>query len=145
MPEKCQFLPLRARRIMSLGARPTLPQLWSFKIRRTTFLNSIKLDEMLILKLWNCENAGRVMPASAAVILAGGSFFFWNINVELKHRCVCEGDVSWQATSAKKKFKYYALWRHFNKLAKLPFRYIFCHETVFYDWPYFFILVVYFF
>ena len=35
-------------------------QFWSFKIRRTTFLNYSKLADILILKLWNSEVAGRV-------------------------------------------------------------------------------------
>ena len=37
----------------------TLSQFWSFKIRRTTFLNNIKFDDLLILKLRNCEMVRR--------------------------------------------------------------------------------------
>ena len=42
------------------AARPIISQLWSFIIRRRTFLNFIKLENLLILMLKNCEMAGRV-------------------------------------------------------------------------------------
>ena len=44
------------RRRVSL---PTLSQFWSFKILSTTFPNIIKFAGLLILRLWNCERAGR--------------------------------------------------------------------------------------
>ena len=40
-------------------ARPTLSQLWSFKISHTTLLNYTKWSDLLILRLCNCERAGR--------------------------------------------------------------------------------------
>ena len=40
-------------------ARPTLSQLWSFKICRTIFLNFIQFTHLLILGLSNWERAGR--------------------------------------------------------------------------------------
>ena len=46
--------------ITSLCSRRTLSQFWSFKIRRTTFLNYIKFADLLILRLWNCEKFRRV-------------------------------------------------------------------------------------
>ena len=36
--------------------RPILSQLWSFKIRGTTFLYHINLANLLIMKHWNCES-----------------------------------------------------------------------------------------
>ena len=41
--------------------RRTLSQICSLEIRRTTFLNYIKLADLLILWLWNCEKAGRAV------------------------------------------------------------------------------------
>ena len=41
-------------------ARPTLSQLWNFKIRRTTLLNYIKFADFLISRLQNCVRAGLV-------------------------------------------------------------------------------------
>ena len=39
--------------------RLTRSQLWSFKMRRTTFPNYMKSADVLILTLKNCERAGR--------------------------------------------------------------------------------------
>ena len=44
---------------MVISIQPTLPQIWSFKVNRTTFLNYIKLVDPLILRLQNCEKSGR--------------------------------------------------------------------------------------
>ena len=41
-------------------SRPTFSQTWSSNIRRTTLLSFIKFADLLILRLWNCERAGRV-------------------------------------------------------------------------------------
>ena len=54
--------PEKLPNINAYQARPTLSQLRSFKIHRTTFLNFIKFVDLLILKLWNCERAGRDGP-----------------------------------------------------------------------------------
>ena len=35
----------------------TRPTLWNFKIRRMTFLNYIKIADLLNLRLLNCERA----------------------------------------------------------------------------------------
>ena len=42
-----------------IAARPTLSQLQSFKVQRTTSLKYMKSTNLLILRLWNCETAGR--------------------------------------------------------------------------------------
>ena len=41
-------------------ARRTLSQFWSFKIRRTTFLNYLKFANLLITRLSNCERVRQV-------------------------------------------------------------------------------------
>ena len=40
-------------------SRQTLSQFWSFKIRRTTFLNYINYADLLIFRLLNCERVRR--------------------------------------------------------------------------------------
>ena len=42
-------------------ARRNFSQFWSFKIRRTTFLNYIRLANLLIVRLWNFEKVLRVV------------------------------------------------------------------------------------
>ena len=54
----------------SISARRAVSQFWSFKIRRTTFLNYIKFVDPRILRLQNCERARRV---SSTEFLARGS------------------------------------------------------------------------
>ena len=51
-------------------SRPTLSQLWSFKIRHTTILNYMKLSALMILRLSNSERTGR----GAGEVLPGRTF-----------------------------------------------------------------------
>ena len=47
--------------------RPSLSQIWSFKISRTTFLVYIQISDFMILRLQNCERAGRVLKSIVAI------------------------------------------------------------------------------
>ena len=53
--------------------RPTLSQFWSFKIQRTSFLNYINIDHLLIVRLWNCHRTGRLK-----IKLPGQTFYYFN-------------------------------------------------------------------
>ena len=47
---------------MSFPSQPTLLQFWSFEIGLITILNYKKFAALLIVRLENCESAGRVEP-----------------------------------------------------------------------------------
>ena len=47
--------------IYSPSTRLTLSQLWSFKIRRITFINHRKFVDLLLFRLENYERAGRAL------------------------------------------------------------------------------------
>ena len=51
------------------SSRPTLSKNWSFEIRRTRFLNYIKVADLLIARLWNCKKAGRVISKNIIVVI----------------------------------------------------------------------------
>ena len=51
------------------GSRPTLSQLRSLQILRSTLLSFIKFADLLIARLQNCETAGRVIR----------SFLYWTL------------------------------------------------------------------
>ena len=53
--------------ISQFNTRPTLSQLWSFKIRPTTFLNYIILADLLISRILICERFGRGPPIHSTV------------------------------------------------------------------------------
>ena len=65
------------------ATRPTVSQLWSFQIRRITFFYYIKFANLLILKLWNSEEVGRV---KLAVVIWRASLMWLDLVVEGKKK-----------------------------------------------------------